>query len=139
VRVFLDTNVIVAAAATRGLCADVMREVLARHDLVISRVLIDEVTAVLGTKIGVPGELIDALVELLRDGAELAEPTGSLEIALRDGSDRALLSAAASGKADVFVTGDAELLGLRAIGALAIVSPRTFWELVRTGTGAPPP
>jgi len=29
VRVFLDTNVLVAAFATRGLCADLMRVVLA--------------------------------------------------------------------------------------------------------------
>ena len=34
VRVFLDTNVLVAAFATRGLCADVVRTVLAEHELV---------------------------------------------------------------------------------------------------------
>ena len=32
-RVLLDTNVIVSAVTTRGLCADVFRAVLAAHEL----------------------------------------------------------------------------------------------------------
>ena len=35
-RVFLDTNVLVSAMATRGLCADVLREILTSHRLVVS-------------------------------------------------------------------------------------------------------
>ncbi len=35
-RVFLDTNVLVSAVATRGLCADVLREVLLSHQLLVS-------------------------------------------------------------------------------------------------------
>jgi hypothetical protein len=36
VRVCLDTNVLVAAFATRGLCADVLRTVIAEHELVLA-------------------------------------------------------------------------------------------------------
>ena len=35
-RVFLDTNVLAGAAAARGLCADVLRELFASHELIIS-------------------------------------------------------------------------------------------------------
>jgi putative PIN family toxin of toxin-antitoxin system len=138
-KVFLDTNVIVAATATRGLCADVMREVLARHDLVISGALIDEVAAVLAEKIGIPSDLVSGLITLLRDGAELSEPSDVLEIPVRDRSDRILLSAALNGKAEIFVTGDGELLELHEIGTMAIVSPRAFWELAKAGAGSPKP
>jgi hypothetical protein len=41
-RVFLDTNVLVAAFATRGLCADVLRLVLVHHELVTSAVVVAE-------------------------------------------------------------------------------------------------
>ena len=34
-RVFLDTNMLVAAFATRGLCEDVLRTTLSEHELVI--------------------------------------------------------------------------------------------------------
>ena len=49
-RVCLDTNVLVAAFATRGLCADVLRTVLAEHELVIGDVILDELRRVLSTK-----------------------------------------------------------------------------------------
>lgn len=132
-KVFLDTNVIVAATATRGLCADVMREVLARHDLVISSALLDEIAAVLAEKIGTPSDLVSGLITLLRNGAELSEPSDAVEIPVRDRPDRILLSAAWNAKAEIFVTGDAEILELHEIGTMAVVSPRAFWELAKAG------
>jgi uncharacterized protein len=41
VRVFLDTNVLVSAFATRGLCADLLELVLLEHDLVLGRWVIE--------------------------------------------------------------------------------------------------
>ena len=41
-RVFLDTNVLVSAFATRGLCADVLRLILAEHTLVTGEVVLRE-------------------------------------------------------------------------------------------------
>jgi hypothetical protein len=34
-RVFLDTNVLVSAFATRGLCADLLELVLLQHELIV--------------------------------------------------------------------------------------------------------
>tara|TARA_Y100000590_G_C15710915_1_gene1010249 strand:+ start:1307 stop:1432 length:126 start_codon:yes stop_codon:yes gene_type:complete len=39
-KVFLDTNVLVSAFATRGLCADVMRVILTEHELLIGEVVL---------------------------------------------------------------------------------------------------
>jgi len=47
VRVFLDTNVLVSAFATRGVCADLVRFVLAEHTLVTSEVVLRELRRVL--------------------------------------------------------------------------------------------
>jgi len=135
VRVFLDTNVVVAAAATRGLCADVMREVLARHDLVVSEVLLTEIATVLEAKIGVSTETVSALASLLREAGEIAKPSDPAHIPLPDGPDRTLLAAAMAGRADVFITGDSALLELGTIGPMAVVGPRAFWERVRAGVG----
>ncbi len=129
-RVFLDTNVIVAAVATRGLCADVMREVLARHELSISEKLLEEIKTVLTGKFGVPGPLISDLESLLREGGTTYVPSPEEGPPIRDPADRLLVAAALTGKAEVFVTGDAELLALQTIGELSIVSPRGFWERV---------
>jgi predicted nucleic acid-binding protein len=47
---------------------------------------------------------------------------------IKDADDIPILACAIAGKADVFVTGDKELLGLRKIEDLAIVSPRELWN-----------
>ncbi len=64
-RIFLDTNVLVSATATRGLCADVLREVLVAHKLVISALLLSELARILNDKIGVPKDIIDEVIEKL--------------------------------------------------------------------------
>ena len=46
-KVFLDTNVLVSGLATRGLCADVIRLVLAEHELIAGEVALKEVERVL--------------------------------------------------------------------------------------------
>ena len=51
-RVALDTNVLVAAFATRGLCADLVRVVLAEHELVFPPAVRTELRRVLAKKIG---------------------------------------------------------------------------------------
>jgi putative PIN family toxin of toxin-antitoxin system len=130
-RVFLDTNVIVSAVATRGLCADVFREVLVRHRLVISEILIDEVKAVLRGKIGIPSEIVSDVIAMLREGSILSRPSRSADLPVRDPTDKALVSSALNGKADLFVTGDRELLDLAGVGDLDIVSPRIFWERLK--------
>jgi len=130
-RVFIDANVIVSAVAARGLCADVMRQVLYHHDLVISEDLLAEVERVLMAKIGVPRDVVFDVLKLLRDGAHLAKPSFAAGLTVGDPKDEALISAAVEGKADLFVTGDHELLGLAGPASLRIISPRMFWELVK--------
>lgn len=130
-RVFLDTNVIVAAVSTRGLCADVLRETLARHVLVASADLLAEVRGVLQNKLGVPAGTVDEVVAWLRESALPAEPARTMDLPLKDRADRGLVSAAIEARADLFVTGDREILGLARHGTMEIVSPRAYWERVR--------
>lgn len=131
-RVFLDTNVIVAAFATRGLCADVFRLVLAEHEMLISAALIEELSRTLTRKIRVPEPVVREIVAFLRAAGSTVE--GAPErppIAVRDPDDVVILGGAISGEADVLVTGDRDLLVLGSVGPLRILDPRGFWELVR--------
>ena len=127
-RVFLDTNVIVSAMATRGLCADVLRDVLGRHQLVISEKLLDEVKLVLLRKIGVSPDVIKDVLALLQDGSAMAVPGPPADLGIPNSADRALISAAVNGKADLFVTGDGKLFALSETGPMNIISLRMFWE-----------
>lgn len=129
-KVFLDTNVLASAAATRGLCADVVREVFARHESIVSKQVLGELRRVLQSKFRFPRVLAADYVELVRQDSTLAEPARLPKIKLRDKEDLRILAAAAAvaAEADVLVTGDAELLALGHCDKVEILSPRQFWE-----------
>jgi putative PIN family toxin of toxin-antitoxin system len=130
-KVFLDTNVLASAAATRGLCADVLREVFASHELFISDQVLFELKRVLGLKFGVGQDLIDDFIWLLLRDSVLAQPAELPRIELKDRDDLAIVGAAATAGVEVLVTGDKELLDLGRLGNLEILSPRKFWERLK--------
>jgi putative PIN family toxin of toxin-antitoxin system len=130
-KVFLDINVLASAVATRGLCADVLREIFTTHELVISEYLIEELKRVLADKFSVPRDIGEDYIWLLRQDTILTVETDPPPIQLKDKSDIPILGAALQAKADVLVTGDLELQNLKKIGNLLILSPRGFWEKLR--------
>jgi len=142
-KVFLDTNVLASAAATRGLCADVLRQVFASHQLFISEQVLNELNSVLRFKFGVGQDLIDDFIWLLQQDTVLAQPVQFPRVELQDKDDLPILGAAIAAGAEVLVTGDKELLELGHIKDLEILSPRQFWEKLkaqqqrRAGRGKP--
>lgn len=133
-RVCLDTNVLIAAFATRGLCADVLRIVLAEHELVVGEVMLAEMRRTLTAKFKLPVEEIDAIEAVLTTAPIVPKPRAPSELVIRDAADRWILATAISGAAEVLVTGDEDLLVVASKSPVPIVSPRAFWELLRSGT-----
>jgi uncharacterized protein len=131
-KIFLDTSVLVSALAARGLCADVLREVLLSHQLVISAPLLSELEEVLREKFGTSSLLILEYLQILKQDALSSSPSNLPDVHLKDKDDLPLLSSALNGKAELFVTGDQELLHLKKIGDMQIISPRGFWERLRS-------
>ncbi len=128
-RVFLDTNVLVSAFATRGLCADVLRLVLAEHTLVTSDVVVRELERVLRSRIRLPRTKVEDIVAFLREHEVVPKPPVPSSLPIRDEDDRWVLASAVAGAAEVLVTGDSDLLNVAAQAPLKIVDPRGFWQL----------
>ena len=133
-RVFLDTNVLVAAFATRGLCADVMRAVLAEHQLITGEVVLAELRDVLDRRIKLPAATIADIVALLRTQEVVPKPLKPSDVPVRDPDDRWILASATAGRADVLVTGDQDLLAVAEEATLPILDPRGFWNLLSKGS-----
>jgi putative PIN family toxin of toxin-antitoxin system len=131
-KVLLDTNVLASAIATRGLCADVLREVLAEHQLVVSSQIFSELRRVLRDKFGTSGKVIDGFVRMLQQDTIIAKVGDLPTLNLRDKDDLGILAAAESGDANVIVTGDKELQDLGDFKGVAILSPRQFWQQLTT-------
>jgi predicted nucleic acid-binding protein len=112
VKVALDTYVLVSAVATRGLCADILQATLAEHQLVVGETVLAELRRVLRQKLRVPPDTVDETDAFLRRQAVVVE--------------------AVAGGANVLVTGDQDLLEAANKAPLPILTPRGFWERLRT-------
>jgi uncharacterized protein len=131
VKVFFDTNVLIAAFATRGLCADLFAHVLLEHDLVVGEVVLTELRTKLRTKLKLPKKTIDEIEAQLRDGIVVKTPAKHLGLKISDPDDEWVVASAVAGGADVLVTGDAAILKLGKRAPLPILSPRGLWDLLR--------
>ncbi len=127
-KVFLDTNVLVSGVATRGLCADVIRLVLAEHELLTTDLVLEEVRRALLQKIRLPREVVEDILTFLRSYVVHSEPQLTPTIQLRDEADLLILGSAMSAKAEIFVTGDQDLLSVSGqVSEMLITDPRGFW------------
>ncbi len=129
-RVFLDTNVLASAFGTRGLCADVLRAVLASHTLVVGEVVLRELRRALVAKFKLPAGQVADILAFLRTHEVTPAPKAPAPGPLRDPDDAWVLANALASRADVLVSGDGDLLELGDRAPVRIVSPRTLWNMI---------
>jgi putative PIN family toxin of toxin-antitoxin system len=131
VRIFFDTNVLVSAFATRGLCADLFSHVLLEHELIVGEVVLVELRRALRDRIKLPRALIDEIHDLLRGAVLVPKPKAHLKLGIPDPDDEWIVASAMAGKADVLVTGDSALLEAASRLPLPVVNPRGLWDRLR--------
>jgi putative PIN family toxin of toxin-antitoxin system len=127
-----DTNVLVSAFATRGLCADLFRLVAAEHELLCAEVVIVELERVLAARFKVPAATLTEITALLRSFEVVPKPTARSPVSVRDPDDAWVLASALVAHADVLVSGDKDLLAVGQLPTLRILDPRGFWTLVKS-------
>ncbi|MFM9995602.1 MAG: putative toxin-antitoxin system toxin component, PIN family [Phycisphaerales bacterium] len=127
----LDTNVLFAGAATRGLCEALVGVCLQGHTIVLSEHILAELRGHLTTKLKMPGEQARRYEELLREEAEIVEPIAPAGVACPDPDDIPVLGTAVAGRAGALVTGDAALLAMKKVEGIPILSPREFYDRLR--------
>jgi putative PIN family toxin of toxin-antitoxin system len=129
-RVVIDSSVLVAAAIARaGVCATLLEDVLAAHELVLSVFICDEVERVLFEKFSFPAAQAKELREFWERVATVVEPQAVPAGACRDPDDLPILGTALAAAAAVLVTVDRDLLDLGVYQGIAIIRPAGFWGM----------
>ena len=93
--------------------------------------MLTELKNALRKKLEVPDDLTAELVEILQQDSYLSTSSPLADVNIKDRNDLIILSSALNGGADLFITGDKELLELHKVGNMEIVSPRMFWEKLK--------
>ena len=130
-KVFLDTNVLVSSFITRGLCADIFRIILSEHHLILCDHVLSELEEVLTNKINLPEKQITSILQYLRNFEIISNHTPPVKIELRDKNDIPVISAALNSKSDIIVTGDKDLLEVSEKYGIKIITPRSFFQLIK--------
>jgi uncharacterized protein len=124
-----DTNIFVSALAIPGGQAERAIDLVldARVNLCISKEIIHEVLGVLAQKFSKGPEELSRTAVFLSELAELVVPRKKLAV-LDDEPDNRILECAATGNADVIVTGDRAMLKLKKYQEIRILSLRQFLD-----------
>jgi putative PIN family toxin of toxin-antitoxin system len=128
-RVILDTNVIIASFAARGLCYSVFELCLDRFDIIMSPFLTKEIRNAFLRKIKLPETITLEILNFLSENTIAFDIKEFPQAVCRDPDHVQILALAEISGADYIITGDEDLLVLKKHGSTQIVSPRRFWEL----------
>lgn len=135
-RAVVDTNILVRAVIKPSGSVGPVLQRLRRRDylLLISRATLDELVDVLSrprlrAKYGISDPVLRAVVRLMILRGELVSPQRRIA-ACRDPKDDKFLEVAVGGRADVMVSGDADLLSLDPFEGIPIVTPARFLTML---------
>ena len=130
-RVVLDSNVIIAAFAARGLCNALFESCIGIHEIVLCKEILDEISEKLKNKLLLPDEITRQILIVLRSHAIIVIPEDVTRKAVRDKTDLMVLGSAVAGKVSYIVTGDKDLLEIGTYKDIEIINPRSFWEKLK--------
>ena len=128
-KVVFDTNVLVSALVFPGGRGEeaLQRAVAEEDELLLSRPILDELLSVLARKFARDTEELARVALFLAEIATMVKPRKRLAV-LKDVADNRILECAVAGHADVIVTGDKALLGLKEYGSVRVVSLAAYLE-----------
>jgi len=131
VKAVFDTNVLIAAFLTEGICAKLLIRARRRDfDLILCDGILQEFERVLKKKFAAsPHETSEALIILSEAALEILGRTDSITPICRDSDDDLILACAMDAVADYVVTRDEDLLVLKNYESISIVNPREFEKL----------
>jgi len=131
VKAVFDTDILIAAFLTEGICAKLMIRARKREfDLILCDGILDEFKRVLKKKFATsPHETSEALIVLSEAALEIHGPIELITPICRDSDDDLILACAMDAIADYVVTGDEDLLVLKNYEGISIVAPREFEKL----------
>jgi putative PIN family toxin of toxin-antitoxin system len=137
VKVVFDTNVLLAAFLTEGLCAKLLLRAKKKDfQLYVSKFILDEFSEILRRKFLATKQEIHDAAALIEEAGILVEilKTYVVQGVCRDKDDDNILSCAVAADAEYIVTGDNHLFEIKSFKGIKIIKPREFELLFDTGT-----
>ena len=123
-----DTNVLLAAFLTEGVCAKLLtRARKQQFNLVTCPFILHEFERILSKKFTATKQERENALALITEAAQdIVHPAKTVAGVCRDKDDDNVLACALDADADNLVTGDKDLLQLKVFRGIRIITPREF-------------
>jgi len=131
-KVLIDTNVWISALLYGGEPERLIRLCKQHHKIVVSEYIVDELLDYL-KQIGAPYKWRNSLEKMIKQICLLVEPE-DLPVISRDIKDDPVIAAAIVGDCDYLITGDKDLLVLKHVQQIRVVTPNEFLEIFQSWT-----
>lgn len=132
-RVLFDTNVLISALLTEGLCSKILfRANKGEFELWTCPFILNEFEEKIETQFLFTKLEIEDAVMLIKEISLITNPDSIITGVCRDADDDAVLACATNALVDYIVTGDKDLLIIGEYEGIKIISPRDF-ELLFEG------
>ena len=127
-RALFDTNVLLAAFLTEGVCEKLLTRARKRHfDLITCPFILREFERILVKKFSATKQEKETALALIAEAArDSVDPSEIPAGACRDKDDDNVLACAVEAEAEYLVTGDKDLLDMKKYKGINIVAPREF-------------
>ncbi len=130
-KLVIDSNVIIAAFAARGLCSALFEMCIEKYTVIVSDHILTEIEKAFLRKLKMSKHAVGEIISFLKEFCIIGTYTPLHTHVSRDHDDDKILALAVTNEADYIVTGDQDLLVLKKYGAVKIITPREFWHIVK--------
>jgi putative PIN family toxin of toxin-antitoxin system len=126
-KIFIDTNVLIAAFISHGACNELFKHCMTNHIVFTSDFVLKELTRTLANKFKYPAEEIVQAQKIILSGAIVTDEAPLQRPISKDKDDDHIIAAAIKAEVDCLLSGDSDLLSLKKIQEIPILSPQDFW------------
>lgn len=127
-KIFIDSNVLIAAYISHGTCYDLYAHCLDKHIVYSSAFVRQEVLEKLAKKIRLSEEKVNWAYQHMCLHTLLVSEALLKENICRDKDDDHIIAAAISANVDCIVSGDNDLLVLKKVYNIPIIAPHDIWK-----------
>ena len=126
-----DTNVLIAAIITEGICSKLLHRARAgEFSLISCPFILKELQRILSKKFRLSHDELSSAMEPISEAiSQVIEHSLKITDICRDADDDNIIACAVAAKAAYLVTGDSDLLDIKSYRDIKIITPRDFEAL----------
>ena len=126
-----DTNVLVAAFSTHGICNSLFEYTLENCTIILSDYILDELNNILTNKFKLPQKSSNDIKLFLTESCVISDYKIFNDQVSRDKDNDPVLGIIDKNHIDYLVSGDKDLLVLKKYKNVPIISPRELWNIFK--------